>query len=247
MNPSRAPAARGFTLLELVVVLAVFGLVAVMAYGGLNNVLRARVAIEDNLERVTALQRAYLRLREDFQQVQPRTIRDEFGEPLSALLGMRDEGVSLVSGGWRNPAGHPRSTMQRIRWNVEDDSLVRSHFRFLDRAQDAQAQKLVVLDGVDRMQLRYLGGDREWYAEWPPDITRNPDLRADATPPLAVEMTLATDDWGELVLLFPTGSQYATLGSGDGSGAGAATGGGGFGRGPGGTTTQGSDATVNND
>ena len=67
----------GFTLLELVVVLAIFGIVAVMAYGGLNNVLKARVAIEDNLQRVSELQRAYLRMREDFQQLQPRAVRDD--------------------------------------------------------------------------------------------------------------------------------------------------------------------------
>lgn len=209
MNRLSPRTTTGFTLLELVVVLAVFGIVAVMAYGGLNNVLKARVAIEDNLGRVAALQRAYLRMREDFQQLQPRAVRDEFGEFRSAVLGRREEGVELVHGGWRNPAGHPRSQLQRVRWFVEDEQLVRGHYRYLDRADRAEAQQLQVLDGVETIRLRYLDGDHEWQPEWPPGLRSNPDARGDPTPPLAVEITLETRDWGELTLLFPSGSASA--------------------------------------
>ncbi|MHA7833429.1 MAG: type II secretion system minor pseudopilin GspJ [Algiphilus sp.] len=195
---------HGFTLLELVVVLAVFSIVAVMAYGGLNNVLRTRVAIEDNLERVRQLQRSYLRLREDFLQIQPRTIRDEFGDPRSAVRGQPEEGVYLVSGGWRNPAGHPRSNMQRVRWHLQNDALVRSHFRHLDRAPNSQPETLVVLEGVTQLTVRYLARDREWYAQWPQALGSSPDLQASAEAPLAIEVTLETEAWGELRFVFPT-------------------------------------------
>lgn len=217
---SRAMRQGGFTLLELVVVLAIFGLVAVMAYGGLNNVLQARVAIEDNHEDVAELQRVYLRLREDFQQLQPRSVRDEFGDPESAVLGRRDEGVELVRAGWRNPTGRPRSQLQRVRWFLDEGALVRGHYRHLDRAPQAEAQRLVVMQQVDDLRLRYLDGNREWHPEWPPGLRRDPDARADATPPLAVEVTLETRRWGDLVFLFPSGSQQAFTGmpSGDGSG-----------------------------
>lgn len=216
---------RGFTLLELVVVLAVFSIVAVMAYGGLNNVLRTRVAIEDNLERVRQLQRTYLRLRQDFLQIQPRTIRDEFGDPRSAVRGRPEEGVYLVSGGWRNPAGHPRSNMQRVRWHLEDDTLVRSHFRHLDRAPNTQADSLRVLEDVTQLTIRYLARDQEWYAQWPQDLGRTPDMQASATAPLAIEITLQTEEWGELRFLFPTGPSQAAAQTSDGptSGGGGPT------------------------
>lgn len=212
---------RGFTLLELVVVLAVFSIVAVMAYGGLNNVLRTRVAIEDNLERVRQLQRTYLRLRQDFLQIQPRTTRDEFGDPRSAVRGRPEEGVYLVSGGWRNPAGHPRSNMQRVRWHLEDDTLVRSHFRHLDRAPNTQAETLRVLDDVTQLTVRYLARDQEWYAQWPQDLGRTPDMEASATVPLAIEITLETKEWGELRFLFPTGPSRAAAQTSNGPGSGS--------------------------
>lgn len=217
----------GFTLLELVVVLAVFSIVAVMAYGGLNNVLRTRVAIEDNLDRVRQLQRSYLRLRQDFLQIQPRTTRDEFGDPRSAVYGRPEEGVYLVSGGWRNPAGHPRSNMQRVRWYLEDDTLVRSHFRHLDRAPNTQAETLRVFEDVTQLTVRYLASDREWYAQWPQGLGSNPDLQASTTLPLAIEITLETDTWGELRFVFPTGPSAAAAGSTSSrpSGGGLTTGG----------------------
>lgn len=214
----------GFTLLELVVVLAIFGIVAVMAYGGLNNVLKARVAIEDNLQRVSELQRAYLRMREDFQQLQPRAVRDEFGEAQSAVLGRREEGVEVVHGGWRNPAGHPRSQLQRVRWFVEDDQLIRGHYRYLDRAPRSEPARLRVLDDVERMRLRYLDGNREWQPQWPPDLRSNPDAQGDPTPPLAIEITLETDQWGTMTFLFPSGSM-AALRAADGNGSGFSGGG----------------------
>lgn len=251
MNSFDTSLQGGFTLLELVVVLAIFGLVAVMAYGGLNNVLKTRVAIEDNLERVSELQRAYLRMREDFQQLQPRAVRDEFGEPQSAVVGRREEGVEIVHGGWRNPAGHPRSQLQRVRWFVEDDQLIRGHYRYLDRAPRTEPERLRVLDNVERMTLRYLDGNREWQPEWPPNLRSDPDAQGDPTPPLAIEVTLETEQWGELTVLFPSGSTAALqgasgapgsglgnpgsgtgFGAGDNTGDGSASGAGGFGSRP---------------
>ena len=217
MTPRHARRNGGFTLLELVVVLAIFGIVAVMAYGGLNNVLKARVAIEDNLRRVSGLQRAYLRMREDFQQLQPRAVRDEFGEAQSAVLGRREEGVEIVHGGWRNPAGHPRSQLQRVRWFVEDEQLIRGHYRYLDRAPRSEPERLRVLDDVERMRLRYLDGNREWQPQWPPELRSDPDARGDPTPPLAIEVTLETDQWGTMTFLFPSGSAAALEGQGAGA------------------------------
>ena len=48
---------RGFTLIELLVALAVFAVLAVMAYGGLNQVLMTRSVVDDQAEALRSLQR----------------------------------------------------------------------------------------------------------------------------------------------------------------------------------------------
>jgi general secretion pathway protein J len=48
--------ARGFTLLELLVALAVFAIMATAAYSGLRNVLFTRAAVEEQNRRLAAVQ-----------------------------------------------------------------------------------------------------------------------------------------------------------------------------------------------
>lgn len=196
---------RGFTLLELVVVIAIFGVMSVMAYGGLRSVLTSRAHVEESLMRITALQKAWLRLRNDFQQVQPRPARDGFGAAQPALVATDQGPVEFTRGGWRNPLGHERSGMQRVAYRLDGKKLLRETWLTLDRAQDAQPEKTELLDDVTELRWRFLDGQRQWQTRWPLDPPQSPGLAAKAPLPLAVEITLVTKDSGELTFLFRTG------------------------------------------
>ncbi len=52
----------GFTLFEIMVAMAVFALLSVMAYGGLRSVLESRQGLQLASERLTQLQLALLLL-----------------------------------------------------------------------------------------------------------------------------------------------------------------------------------------
>jgi type II secretion system protein J len=56
--------------------------------------------------------------------------------------------------------------------------------------------KRELLDGVERVEMRYLTGGREWIAEWPQiGNTGQGDFYER---PLAVEITLVLADYGEI-------------------------------------------------
>ena len=74
-------ATRGFTLLELLVALAVFAIMATAAYSGLRSVLFTRAAVEEQSRRLAAVQMAVYRLEQDVEQTLARGIRDEYGDP----------------------------------------------------------------------------------------------------------------------------------------------------------------------
>ena len=202
--------ASGFTLLELIVVLAIFAIFSVMAYGGLNSVLKTRVEVERAQDRLAEFQRTYLRLRDDLQQVLPRPARDGYGEAQAALRGIDSPpSLEFTRGGWRNPASLKRSTLERVRYRVEEQKLIRSNFRVLDQAQDSKANDAVLLTDVQSMTLRYLDPDQQWRTRWPQDSA---DLNAARQPPpLAVEITLETRDRGELKFLFKVGADRVNL------------------------------------
>jgi len=82
---------RGFTLLEVIIVVLIFAIMSAMAYGGLNSVLKTRVAVEASMQRTADLQRAYMRMRSDFQNLAMRPIRDNFGDTQPALLGSKQK------------------------------------------------------------------------------------------------------------------------------------------------------------
>jgi general secretion pathway protein J len=184
---------RGFTLLELLVVLLVFAVLSVMAYGGLKTVLDARVGVEASLDRTAALQRGYRKLREDFRLLRYRPIRDGFGDVQPAFLSERNGAVVFTRGGWRNPLTAPRASLERVRYRVTEGRLYRDSWRVLDQAQDSPVVELAVIDGVENLRWRFLDGNRQWQDDWPLDREGLPVL---------IEMTLETKDWGELQWLF---------------------------------------------
>lgn len=199
-----AGCASGFTLLELIVVLGIFAVISVLAYGGLSSVLETRKGVQRALDRTAAMQKTYLRLRNDFQQLRDRPVRDRFGAPLNdpPLLITPDGTVEFTRGGWRNPLSQPRSSLERVAYRLDQESrLLRISWRVLDRAQDSVEVETVLLENVEDIEWRFLDSGRQWQTVWPsPDTIAAPG--AAPALPLAVEVNLTTQDWGELKFLF---------------------------------------------
>ena len=207
----RAPRSRGFTLIEVILVVLIFSIMAAMAYGGLNSVLKTRVSIEASMKRTADLQKAYMRMRSDFQNFVPRPIRDNFGDMQPSIRGAREQVVELTRGGWRNPLFLKRSSMERVTYALDGDKLQRASYRVLDRAQDSEPVRTVLLDKVKELRLRYMDKEREWVDQWPQQPLQQQSgesqTQQDPPPPLAIELTLVTADLGELRFLFKPGAE----------------------------------------
>lgn len=193
----------GFTLLELLVALSIFGLLAAMAYNGLNTVMNARQVTEQHASRLTQLQMTFLWLGRDVEQAVDRAIRDEYGEEQPAMMAVEfgRYQLELTRGGWRNPAGRARSNLQRVAYGLREGELVRSYWPVLDRAQDSQPLESVLLDGVDKLELRFLDSNRQWH-ELGPASQLGSAQQANADQPIAVEVTLETEAEGRITRLF---------------------------------------------
>ena len=198
--PAAATPQHGFTLLELLVALAIFALVSVMAYGGLATVLDQQFATEEIAEQLARLQKTYMVLQRDFEQVVPRPVRDEFGETMAPLSGGTQ--LQLTRGGWNNPAGHPRSSLRRVGYRLEEQSLVRYAWSVLDRAQNSEPLEQSLLDGVTGIRTRYLDEGNEWQDSWPPETLVATGAQAGFSLPLAVEVQLEHERFGPITWLF---------------------------------------------
>lgn len=191
---------HGFTLVELLVAITVFSVLAAMAYGGLRSVLTSERTIDAAARRLSALQQTMLFIARDLAQLSGRGIRDEFGDSQPALRSQMNRlaGLEFTRGGWSNPAGQMRSTLQRVGYGVEERALVRYSWPVLDRAPDSQPQRLVLLEEVSALQLRFMDEQRAWQEAWPPLGA----VQASAPLPRAVEFTLTLADLGTVRRLF---------------------------------------------
>jgi general secretion pathway protein J len=196
--------ARGFTLLELLVALAVFSIMAIAAYGGLRNVLYTRAAVEEQNRRLAAVQLAVYRLEQDIEQTAPRGIRDEYGEPQAALLGgaLADDRLILTRAGWDNPLGLPRAALQRVAYRLRDGRLWRLHWPVLDRGGLLEPRETLLLDRVREFKARFLDQD-DWRDDWPPPPGADENPPDPDRLPRAVEINLTLEDWGEITRLLP--------------------------------------------
>jgi len=188
----------GFTLLEVLVAMAIFAIVAYMAYGGFAAVLKQQEIVDESSARLRSVQFAVRQLSTDFAQLQPRPIREELGEGWRGALiagGRELQTAELTRAGWSNPLARARPTLQRVAYRVEDGTLIRSYWPVLDRLLEEAPVETELVDGVVELRFRFLDASGEWVDQWPaPDIGEDPRLI-----PRAVEITLELDDWGELV------------------------------------------------
>jgi len=186
--------------------MAVFAIMAAIAYSGLNNVLLARSQTEAHSKELQQLQIAMNWLARDIEQTIDRGVRNEYGEIMPPLVGNDFEGylIELTRDGWRNPANHARSNLQRVAYAVREKKLLRAYWRVLDRAEDSKPYEQPLLEGVTGVEIRYLTSDNEWQTSWPP--TASSLNAAPATLPHAVEVNVETRQFGKITRLLRVGS-----------------------------------------
>lgn len=191
-----------FTLIEVLVAVAIFGILATLAYGTLGRTLTSADMLTGRMERLASIQRTVRYLVDDFMQLAPRPVRDELGDNLVPTLRTdfaNNYALELTRGGWSNPAGLPRGTLQRVAYRLEDGELVRYYWPVLDRTLSNEPVAHALLDGVDNMEFRFMQENGEWAEEWPPANRAGPlGLRMR---PRAVEIVVSLGDEGIITRL----------------------------------------------
>ena len=131
----------GFTLVEVLVAMAITALISVVAYGALSSALSGAESVRSAMVRSQDINQTLALLSRDIRQVVNRSISDEFDQRAPALSGgeLSRYSLTLTRAGWHNSTGAPRSTLQRVSWWIEDDVLWRAHFPVLDRTPGTDA------------------------------------------------------------------------------------------------------------
>ena len=190
----RAAREGGFTLVELMVALLIFGMLSAAGVALLSFSVSSQAAATERLGDLSQLRRASALMAADLAQAAPRVHRDESGAVRPGFVG--GDGFALVRRGWENVDGAARSSLQRVEWRLSGTTLERQAFPLVDGAAPLPAAAM--LEDVARLRLRYRDESGEWRARWDPE-------RADALP-VAVEMVVDRAGGAPLRQLFVTGT-----------------------------------------
>jgi general secretion pathway protein J len=188
----------GFTLIEVLIAMAIFALIAFGATAILTNVSDADEASQERFASLQDLQRAMLIIERDFLQMVPRKTRLE-GEVSENLVeagkftfDSDGDGIGFVRAGWHNPQlTLRRSTLQNVAYRVQENRLERLHSTYVDNVIGFEPKVRVLLNDVETIKIEFLekfeASDFTWKEAEP-----LPEL------PIAVAITIESNIYGEI-------------------------------------------------
>ena len=182
---------QGFTLLEVLIAIAILSVMSVMSYSGFEQVSLARERMEQQAETLSRLQMTYSVIKKDLEQVVNRRVRGSQGNVKPALLSPpnADLQVALVANNRTSLQNSSTgSRLQYVEYQLEGKVLRRVQYEVLDQAFNSVGEVTSLLNDIESMEMQfYHGGILEPF--WP---------KANAGPfmdlPTAIEMTFTLSD-----------------------------------------------------
>ena len=185
----------GFTLVEVLIALAVFALLAGAGALVLSQTIDTSFAVRAETDRIGDIQRMRALLKADLAQAAPRRTRAPTGRPLPrALMGPETPDgpiLTLVRNGWANPSETARPSLQRVEYRVVEGRLERRVSPYLDGARAGPPQ--VLCRGVNDAAVTFIqnGSEAQAFA-----------ASGDRPLPDAVRIVMTLDGVGRLDQIF---------------------------------------------
>ncbi|MFT5277805.1 MAG: general secretion pathway protein J [Glaciecola sp.] len=153
----------GFTLIEILIAMAIFALIAAGAAQILTSVTDSNDLSDERFQSLQELQRAMLIIERDFLQMVPRKTRVE-GEVSDTLVfggkfafESTTEGLGFVRSGWHNPQlTLRRSTLQSVAYRVQDNQLQRLYSNYVDNPVGFEPKMRVLLKDIESLRFEFL-------------------------------------------------------------------------------------------
>lgn len=209
---------QGFTLIEVLIAMALTVVVASIAYSGLSAVLDSLDQTRQAMNRTSELSKALRMISRDVNQSVNRSIRDELGFTEPAMIGGDSYRgmLGLTRSGWMSMGSTQRSHLERVYYYLDDNTLYRMRSTVLDRSYRLDPDNptvpgdgaVAMLEGVTRFDVVFLSPElisslpsrpsdgtldtSRWLRDWGVEGTPNQEL------PVALEIRLTIDGLGDM-------------------------------------------------
>jgi general secretion pathway protein J len=178
---------RGFTLVEALAALAIFGVIAVLAYRATAALSDGEARLSAEAQRWRALEALFTRFEADLRQAIPRPVRvgDAREAPwLGTTFGGQSALVFTRAGA--EFSLEPAPAGQRVGYRWRDGTVELAYWPHLDRTAGGEPSLYSLVEDVAAFDLAYLTRGGAWQAQWP--------LLGEDDIPRAVRLTLTLAD-----------------------------------------------------
>ncbi|MCP3129366.1 type II secretion system minor pseudopilin GspJ [Shewanella sp. KJ2020] len=159
---------RGFTLLEMLIAIAIFAMIGLAANAVLSTVLTNDEVTKNFSVRLKALQQGFGAIERDLSQMVARTPRLLEGgrgntvfQTGNDILESESEALVFYRLGWLNPDGLlPRGSLQSVAYVVREGRLERWYFPYPEPEFGAEPLKTVIIDKVLSVEYSFFMEDK---------------------------------------------------------------------------------------
>lgn len=217
--PQRLNNQRGFTLVEMLVVMAIFALIGLASYQVVSTMIDTETNSAKAQEKLERLQSAMFTIERDLRYIVPRAVRglelqgtgtEMDGMPFylisdGEMLDSEQDGLGFIRGSWTNPGNmFPRSELQPVIYRLRENRLERLSYPYVDQiANDPTIT--VLLDDVTELSFRFVGEravnrqELNWLNDW----------QFAGTLPYLIEIRVVSEQFGEIVrVIAPNGGRF---------------------------------------
>jgi general secretion pathway protein J len=192
--------ASGFTLIEILVALALFGILASITSGAMYYAFNARARVSEQADKINTLQLALSIIEQDFSQIIARTSYGNDFHVFPAFIGSADY-IELTRGGIPNPQNSAhRSTLKRVAYLCANNRLVRRSWSAVDMPNREHYHDQRLLSNLKHCHFAFLDTHLQLHQEWDNAFAKLP---RNAPPlPKAIQVNFTLTDWGKASFLF---------------------------------------------
>lgn len=194
---------RGFTLIEILIAMAIFTLIGLASTGLLTTVIDSNDISEERFAKLQLLQRAMITIERDLQQAVPRAARVN-GEKQDVVMAggevdnSDDDGIGFVRGGWHNPQLMlPRSTLQYVAYRLNENRLERLYSNYVDNVIGYEPKVRVLLENIETLKIEFLATSGNESLDEDEDLSWNESYKGTALP-RAVAIEFVSKDFGKI-------------------------------------------------
>ncbi|GAC1374740.1 MAG: type II secretion system minor pseudopilin GspJ [Aquirhabdus sp.] len=185
---------KGFTLIELVVAMAIFAVLTLSGWRVFDNLIKVRERTSIRAEQIAAIQETYEQLSRDFAQTIPRPAA--IGNTVEPAFLLQNNVFHLTKTGVIDPLQQGVSPLERVYYSVEQEQLIRHAVAQVDQNGNLVPTTTVLLNHVKDWTVGAL--DSSSNTAWPvnnstPATSTGQTAAGDVTMPKAVQVSLTVN------------------------------------------------------